>query len=125
MKMLLNAILATACVAALAGCGSGETKTDAPAPKPVVEEKAEAAPVPEAVPAAEEAMPEDNGGHSDPVNLGTQTVGVYTIEVVAYGGIVAGDEEADVDVDIDGGTPAAVRAWVGAEDAVGAVKALA
>jgi len=119
MKTIVKMMLLLACVSVIAGCG-GEAKKEAAKP---VEVKKEAAPAVTEAPKEEEAAA--SSGHTDGKNLGKQTVGAYTLEVVAYGGIVAGDEEADVDVDIDGGTPKAVRAWAGLEDGVGSVKAMA
>lgn len=118
MKALMKVMMILLGVLVIAGCGGKDTpKTD----KSIEHKEA-----PHAETADQDHADEDldGSGHSDPDSLGTQTIGAYTIEVVAYGGIKAG-HEGDIDLDVDGGTPKAVRAWVGQEDAVGSVKALA
>jgi hypothetical protein len=123
MKALMKVLMILLGVVVIAGCGGKDTaKTD----KPNEHKEAQHAETADHDDSdhdhAEEDM--DDSGHSDPNSLGTQTIGAYTVEVVAYGGIEAG-HEGDIDVDVDGGTPKTVRAWVGQEDGVGSVKALA
>ncbi|HZW10123.1 MAG TPA: hypothetical protein VFF69_09495 [Phycisphaerales bacterium] len=59
-------------------------------------------------------------------DLGSATVGAYTVRAAHYGAITPG-EESDVDISVAGGegAPAAVRAWIGLEDGSGSMKAKA
>jgi hypothetical protein len=65
-------------------------------------------------------------GHGPSTALGEQTVGGFTIRASRDGGIKAGGD-APIDAWVTGGTAkvAAVRFWIGSQDAKGSVKAKA
>lgn len=70
----------------------------------------------------------DHGhSHSDgpPVALGQSTAGAYTIRASRDAGPVTPGGEAAIDVWVTGAKPAAVRFWIGTEDARGSIKARA
>jgi hypothetical protein len=65
----------------------------------------------------------DDHGHGPTTELGSQSAGGMTITAAREGGITAGGE-ASFDITVTGGgdKPAAVRAWVGAQDGKGSIK---
>jgi hypothetical protein len=67
-----------------------------------------------------------SGAHGATTELGTQTIGGWTVRASRDGEIVAG-KDAPIDAFLSGGTGkiAAVRFWIGAADAAGSVKARA
>lgn len=66
----------------------------------------------------------DDHDHEGEKSLGAVVAGGYEVEALVAGEVKAG-EEAHVTVKVEGGegTVAAVRVWVGAEDAAGSIKA--
>jgi len=92
------------------------------------EQKAE--PTKPATGTAAPAKPAASGGHDHDhgpsTALGEQTVGGFTIRASRDGGIKAGGD-APIDAWVTGGTAkvAAVRFWIGTQDAKGSVKAKA
>ena len=71
----------------------------------------------------EEGHEEEHGhdDHGDRHELGESVLGAFTVKVARLGDITAG-EEGVLDVEVSGGTPAAVRAWVGVESGKGSMK---
>lgn len=68
----------------------------------------------------------DDHGHGEEQELGSVTIGGFTVKVVQQGKVEAGKEAAfEFDVSGGEGKPAAVRAWIGAQDGAGSVKAKA
>ncbi|MBL8757728.1 MAG: hypothetical protein JNK35_04770 [Phycisphaerae bacterium] len=65
-------------------------------------------------------------GHGPATALGEQTAGGFTVKAVREGDVKPGGE-ATFDIAVSGGAgkPAAVRLWVGTQDATGSVKAKA
>lgn len=64
----------------------------------------------------------DEGHSHGPVTeLGEQTAGAFKVTAKREGGVTAG-KEATFNVTVSGGTPAAVRVWVGVESAEGSTK---
>jgi hypothetical protein len=98
------------------------------APMGGCEKKAE--PAKPATGTAAAAKPAASGGHDHDhgpsTALGEQTVGGFTIRASRDGGIKAGGD-APIDAWVTGGTTkvAAVRFWIGTQDAKGSVKAKA
>lgn len=66
----------------------------------------------------------DGHNHGEEVALGSQTIGAFTVKVARDGAVTAG-KEASFDVSVEGGKPSAIRVWIGAQDAAGAVKSKA
>lgn len=67
----------------------------------------------------------DGQGHGPEQPLGEQSVGSWKVKVTLEGTLKAGAEVA-LDVEVSGASrPAVVRAWIGAEDAKGSMKAKA
>lgn len=94
------------------GCGKGS-----PSAKPAPEKDAKSEPAP----------PAPAGHHGgDVVELGKATIGPWGIRLSRDGGLVPG-KDAGIDIWVESGTPHpdVVRFWIGNEDAVGSVKALA
>jgi hypothetical protein len=69
---------------------------------------------------------DDGHGHGETVQLGEQTVDGMTVKASRDGAITAG-KDAAIDVWVTGGTGkvAAVRFWIGTQDAKGSMKAKA
>jgi len=63
----------------------------------------------------------------EPHDLGAATIGTLEVHATRYGDVAAGAETSvDISVTGEGGAqPAAVRIWIGTEDARGSLKALA
>lgn len=68
----------------------------------------------------------DGHDHTTEIALGTQAIGGYQVAVTLAGKAEAG-KEAHVEITLTDGTgkPAAVRAWIGAQDGAGSVKSRA
>lgn len=121
----MNTIRCTAALTAsalliLTGC-----KEQAPQPAPGT--PAPGAPAPGAVTAP--AMPSGDGhAHGPTVQLGTMTIGAYSVKA-SFDGVVKPGSDLPIDVWVtapEGASPVkAVRFWVGSEDAAGSVKARA
>jgi hypothetical protein len=69
----------------------------------------------------------DEGHHGPALELGSTTIGEWNVRATRDEGEVKAGGEAPVDVFVTGGTGkvAAVRFWIGTEDASGSVKSLA
>mgnify|MGYP006969362157 CR=1 FL=1 len=63
-----------------------------------------------------------HGGHGERHELGKADIGGFSVAVATLGEIEAGHEGV-LDVEVSGGAPAAVRAWVGVESGQGSLKA--
>lgn len=63
-----------------------------------------------------------HGGHGKRHELGKADIGGFAVTVATLGEIEAGHEGV-VDVEVSGGAPSMVRAWVGVESAQGSLKA--
>lgn len=61
-------------------------------------------------------------GHGERHELGKADIGGFAVTVATLGEIEAGHEGV-VDIEVTGGAPSAVRAWVGVESAQGSLKA--
>jgi len=59
--------------------------------------------------------------HGEPHPLGERTAGAMTVEAILEGDLVAGAEASFV-INVSGGTPKAVRFWIGRPDERGALK---
>lgn len=98
----------TLTLAVIAGCD----KKPAPTPQPT--------PAPAATPA-----PSGKEGHGATTALGEKTAGVYAIKASRDGEVTPG-KDLPIDVWVTGpGKVAAVRFWIGTEDAKGSLKAKA
>jgi len=65
---------------------------------------------------------EEHDDHGERHEMGESVLGAFTVKVARLGDIEAGHEGV-LDVEVSGGTPAAVRAWVGVESGKGSMKA--
>jgi len=65
---------------------------------------------------------DEHEDHGERHELGTADCGAFKVTVAVLGEIEAGAEGV-LDIDVEGGTPAAVRAWVGIESGAGSMKA--
>lgn len=66
---------------------------------------------------------EDHHAHDEKHPLGTQKVGDISVTVTLFGDVVPGTE-THMDVDIAGGTPDAVRGWIGVKSGKGSLRAM-
>ena len=98
----------TLTIAVIAGCGKKPAATPQPTPAPA------------ATPA-----PSGKEGHGATTALGEKTAGVYVIKASRDGDVTPG-KDVPIDVWVTGaGKVAAVRFWIGTEDAKGSLKAKA
>ena len=67
------------------------------------------------------------GHHGKPIELGTATAGAFSLRAARDEGAITPGGDSPIDVWITGGTAkvAAVRFWIGTEDAKGSIKAKA
>lgn len=64
----------------------------------------------------------DEHDHGERVEVGSAAAGDLTVKLAVFGEVEAG-HEAVLDIDVKGGSAAAVRAWVGVESGKGSLKA--
>ena len=112
IPLVTSFLLALSTVACESGTTPPKPQTPAPAPAP-----------------SGDGHDHDHGGeghsHGDEHALGTVEIGGVTL-TITQDGDVAGGKEASFDIAVTTGTaPTAVRAWIGAEDGAGSVKAKA
>jgi len=134
--IVLNAGLVALTFGFAVGC---DRKDPPPAPaKPDAAANPGATPPPAGKPAAAPDKPasgehahdhdhDDHGhGHGEEVQLGSVTIAGFNVKVVQQGKVEAGKDAAFA-FEVSGGVgkPAAVRAWIGSQDAAGSVKAKA
>jgi hypothetical protein len=109
MKRVLTAVALLTFVA-----GACEEKPASPSPTPAPAPKGASAP----------AQP----GHGGPViDLGTSTIGPYSVHATRDGGEIKAGGDSPIDVRVTGEGPkvAVVRFWIGTQDAAGSIKAKA
>lgn len=119
MKQLAVATLSL--VVALAGCGQGSSPTTTSPTKP-----AAGAPAAAHADAQHDDKHDDDHDHGPVSQLGTQTIGGFSVKASADGAIAAGkDVPVDASITAPQGAPtiASVRFWIGARDGKGSVKA--
>lgn len=72
--------------------------------------------------------PSDAPSHHKVIELGSRTMGPYSVRAARDEGVITPGKDAPIDVWVDGPSAskvAAVRFWIGTEDAKGSVKARA
>jgi hypothetical protein len=102
-------------------CWGCEKKQETPPPAPPVQPAAK----PAAAPGA--ALPAAEGHHGPSIALGETTVDGMKVRAARDAGEIKAGGDSPIDVWIDGGlgNAAAVRFWIGTEDAKGSIKAKA
>lgn len=117
MRLLTLTVLPLAL--ALTACKDKSTPT--PPPAPANHDGHSHAP-------GEDHHHDDAGHHGAPIALGEQTIGAFTVVATRDEGAIVAGKDAPIDATVTSATGAkvaAVRFWIGTEDAKGSVKARA